>query len=376
MNEKPNTEFAQQECSRRMGLLEKSRNSTLEQKHFSDKVPTPEEWGNEIPVFLYNVAHKDRSPASSNESDPGLRILGMFQNRDEALELASKMSRKSADVDYWICMAGQWIMLHVDRNADQTKVQENIDARLVRAAKRRDKNFAQLKTAKDEKLQSRTSYFKKERTDRMKLKKKISNKTTESESITDSLESQTTVGCDSTESVWSPKPTLKKVPAIQQNCTRVGQNFAVISVLKDDLKATRLEEKLPEPLVRIYSVFSSKKQAKEYITNTLSPHIGDFDLDIVDMYEWLYPQSVDPDFIEEEFRDKDMTDIINHAKSEKTSTKQFRERCKELGKEPDMAHVSGSNATDSIVLKEMPDTLPTITQSDVLLEEQNPPTVE
>jgi hypothetical protein len=206
----------------------------------------------------------------------------------------------------------------------------------------------------------------------MKLKKKLSKETTESESITDSLNSPTTVGFDSTESVWSPKPSLKKVPTIQQSCTRVGQNFAVISVLKDDLKATRLEEKLPEPLVRIYSVFSSKKQAKEYITNTLSPYIGDFDLDIVDMYEWLYPQSVDPDFIEEEFRDKDMTDIINHAKSEKTSTKKFRERCKELGKEPDMAHVSGSNATDSIVFKEMPSSLPEIQESDVLIDEPSP----
>lgn len=345
MNEKPNTEFAQQECSRRMGLLEKSRNSVLEQKHFTDKVPTPGEWGGEIPVFLYNVAHQKRSPISLDESDPGLRIIGMFRTRDEALQIAGKMSKKSADIDYWVCFAGQWIMLHVDRITDPQQVQENIDARLVRAARRKEKNFAQLKIAKDEKLQSRTSYFKKERTDRMKLQKKLTD-----------AEGEAT-NTDTGTSPWSQKQTLVKVPAISQTCTQVGQNFAVISVLKDDLKATRLEEKLPEPLVRIYSVFSSKKQAKEYISNTLSPHIGDFDLDIVDMYEWLYPQSVDPDSIEEEFRDKDLTDIINHAKQEKKSTRQFRERCKELGKEPDMAHVSGSNATDSISLTEQSSSL-------------------
>ena len=59
------------------------------------------------------------------------------------------------------------------------------------------------------------------------------------------------------------------------------------------------------------------------------------------MYEWLYPQAIDPDEIIEEYRDPEINSIMQHAKEEKKTTKQFRQRCSQLGKEPDMSYISG-----------------------------------
>jgi hypothetical protein len=129
-------------------------------------------------------------------------------------------------------------------------------------------------------------------------------------------------------------------------------------VLQDKLHSTRIGKKLPEPMVRVYGAFDSKKTAKSFIADTLAPHIGDFDIDIVDMYAWLHPHSVDPDLLEEQFRDPEINNIMNHAKDEKKNSKAFRERCALLDKEPDMPHVTGRNTNATLSLKEIEEPAP------------------
>jgi hypothetical protein len=318
-----------QENLRRRSVMDEYSKKPLERAVFDDKVPESVV-GPDIAtgICLYNIAHQGRSPVPKSLEDPALRLLGIFRTADEAILQATKLATRLCKLDYWITPVGQWFLMHTDRDKPQEYIQEIIEERLVQNQTRRKKDFEQLRIAHDKKLQSKTSYQKNERDLRRK------EKTKEAPGAPGAQESSS-------------------IPEITQKYVQVGQRFAVISVLQDKLHSTRIGKKLPEPMVRVYGAFDSKKTAKAFIADTLAPHIGDFDIDIVDMYAWLHPHSVDPDLLEEQFRDPEINNIMNHAKDEKKNSKAFRERCALLDKEPDMPHVTGRDTNATLSLKEI-----------------------
>ena len=315
-----------EENKRRQVVMEEYGKKPLERAVFNDKVTGVTE---DPGVCLYNISHIGRSPVPKNENNPALRLLGIFRTTADAIAHARRLSEKLCDIDYWLTPVGQWFMMHTDRGRDQAQVQETIESRLAQNRQRRDRDFEQLRTAHEKKLQSKTSYQKNERDQRRKAKAEASE-------------------------TEAAEPTTG-VPDVTQKYVQIGQRLAVISVLRDTLQSTRIGKKLPEPLVRVYGAFDSKKQAKNFIADVLAAHIGDYDIDIVDMYAWLHPQTVDPDQLEEQFRDPEIDKIMQHAKDEKKNSRAFRERCTLLDKEPDMPHVTGRNteATFSLTCPEL-----------------------
>jgi hypothetical protein len=314
-----------------MAAMDKYAGKPLEKPKFDDEIPGLCEDTSKRPVVLYNLAHVARSPEPSDPTNPALRILGVFESVEEATAAAGEMSRKSEPLDYWITPVGQWLMMYVDRNSDAAGIQARIELRLEKHGKRRDRDFEQLKVARDKKLQSRTSYQKKEREARMK---------------------DADVLCQN--GVSDDNSTKKNnVKELAQKFMRMNQRYAVISVLRDTEQAVRLGKKLPEPLLRIYATFPSKKNATDYIRETLSPHVGEYDLDVVDMYQWLFPQHVESEDLVEEFRDPEINNIMQHAKLEKKTTREFRKRCAETGKQADMAYIVGDEkGLDTVTIED------------------------
>ena len=298
------------EMVRRMGMMEGRLAS--EQAIFDEKIPKLNEDITKRPVVLYNVAHVGRSPTCKDPQNPALRILGVFAGGQEAAEHALILSRKFENLDYWITPLGEWLMMHVERMTEQEVLSERIQLRLSKHLKRRERDFKQIEAARDKKIQSKTSYQKNERANRI-LENSPAGETSRENSVGE----------------FSAK------------YMRINQRFAVISMLADTEQAVRLKRRPAEPLFRIYATFPSKKTATAYIKEELSVHVGNYDLDVVDMYEWLYPQAIDPDEIVEEYRNPEINSIMQHAKEEKKTTKQFRQRCSQLGKEPDMSYISG-----------------------------------
>jgi hypothetical protein len=298
------------EMVRRMGMMEGRLAS--EQAIFDEKIPKLNEDVTKRPVVLYNVAHVGRSPNCNDPQNPALRILGVFAGGQEAAEHALILSRKFENLDYWITPLGEWLMMHIERMADQVLLSERIQLRLSKHLKRRERDFKQIQAARDKRIQSKTSYQKNERANRI-----LENSSRENSSHENS------------------------VGEFSAKYMRINQRFAVISMLADTEQAVRLKRRPAEPLFRIYATFPSKKTATAYIKEELSVHVGNYDLDVVDMYEWLYPQAIDPDEIVEEYRNPEINSIMQHAKEEKKTTKQFRQRCSQLGKEPDMSYISG-----------------------------------
>ena len=313
------------ECSRRMSLMEQCRGKPLERPVFDDKISCLSPDVDQRPVVLYNVAHSGRSPTPADTSDPGLRLLGVFNRREEAIEHAIVLSKKHECLDYMMTPLGEWFMMHTDREKPQEIVEQRVVLRLEKHRSRRDRDFKQLKAARDKQLQSRTSYQKEERFKR----------------------SAAAPGVATADATRDTSSNVRTFPS-KRMCA--NQRFAVVSVLVDKDKQVRLGRRLPEPIVRVYGCFNSQKQARTFIREELASHVGEFDIDVVDMYEWLFPQSLDPEKIEEEFRDSEINDIMQHAKVEKKLTRDFRQKCAALGKEPDMAYVAGSMGGDSISL--------------------------
>jgi len=337
MNE-ADKEAVVQENKRRRTVMDEYSKKPLERAVFADRVPGGPDGTGDVGVCLYNVSHVGRSPLPKDSRDPAVRLLGIFKSNEDAIGHARKMAAK-CEIDYWITPVGQWFMMHVDRSQDQLKTQEFIDARLEKHRQRRDRDFEQLKTAHENKLQSKTSYQKNERDKRRAAAGADGAK-----------------DADGADGATNAK--RSSVLDVTQKFVQVGQRFAVISVLVDGLQSTRIGKKLPEPILRVYGAFDSKKQAKSFISDVLSPHIGDFDIDIVDMYSWLHPQTINLqiDQIEEQFRDPEIDKIMKHAKEEKKNSKAFRERCALMDKEPDMPHVTGRDTGATFSLAELADT--------------------
>ena len=316
------------ETIRRMGLADKYSNQKLERAVFDDIAPGLDENVAKRPVVLYNVSHTKRSPVARDPEKPAIRLLGVFRDSGEAVAQAAEMNRKLDSVDYWITPLGEWIMLHVDREEDPVSVSGRITDRLKRTAEKRQRDFDQLRAARDKQLPSHTGYHKAERTkrnDEKKAKECLKNKQVEGGTNTRDM---------------------------TQKFIRNNQRYAVVSVVPDTQRSVRLKMKAPEPLVRVYGVYAGKKTAKDFIKNELSAHIGDYDLDIVDMYEWLHPHNVNAEDIVEEFRDPEINNIMQHAKEEKRTAKDFRKRCGLLGKEADMEYIVGESGKDMVSIVE------------------------
>ena len=339
MNE-ADKEAVVQENKRRRTVMDEYSKKPLERAVFADRVPGGPDGTGDVGVCLYNVSHVGRSPLPKDSLDPAVRLLGIFKSNEDAIGHARKMAAK-CEIDYWITPVGQWFMMHVDRSQDQLKTQEFIEARLEKHKQRRDRDFEQLKTAHENKLQSKTSYQKNERDKRR--------------AAAGAKSADGATGADSAKGADGAK--RSSVMDVTQHFLQVGQRFAVISVLADGLQSTRIGKKLPEPILRVYGAFDSKKLAKSFISDVLSPHIGDFDIDIVDMYSWLHPQTIhlQIDQIDEQFRDPEIDKIMKHAKEEKKNSKAFRERCALMDKEPDMPHVTGRDTGATFSLAELAD---------------------
>jgi hypothetical protein len=83
--------------------------------------------------------------------------------------------------------------------------------------------------------------------------------------------------------------------------------FVVISYV-DDIDTPEEDPMYPEaaamePIVVIFGgEFETEGKARDYLVKEISCWCTDLDLDVVDMYEWLWPTEVDPDALNEEHR--------------------------------------------------------------------------
>ena len=129
------------------------------------------------------------------------------------------------------------------------------------------------------------------------------------------------------------------------SCQVRNQQFAVVIILRDNLKGSRLGLAPKEPLVRFYAGFDTEENAKAYLKHELGPHIGEYVGDIVDMYEWLSPEEADLKMVTQEYRDPDLSRIMQSQQAEYVRAQRFKEECRRRGKTvPDVLDRANANS--------------------------------
>lgn len=88
-----------------------------------------------------------------------------------------------------------------------------------------------------------------------------------------------------------------------------------------------------EPIVILFGgMHESIEEAKEFMMKRISPWCPDLCLDVVDMYEWLWPTEVDPDTIPEQHRtqhagfDKELNTVMTTRKATLATAAEAREQ--------------------------------------------------
>lgn len=107
-----------------------------------------------------------------------------------------------------------------------------------------------------------------------------------------------------------------------------SQQFANICYLPDTSKEARSGKKDAEPMVRILRFYNSVEAAERDAEERLSRYIGDFDIQTVDVGEWLFPGDVDYDEQENfKYRDQEQNRLMQSRKREKKKVRNYEQLC-------------------------------------------------
>ena len=126
-----------------------------------------------------------------------------------------------------------------------------------------------------------------------------------------------------------------------------GQTVAVVTIFEDTSPDVLSGQKDPEPIVIVWGCFENEEVAKRFIYTTLSKFVKDVSLDIVNMYEWVYPTQIADhvDEISEQYRNPSLNKIMNSRKTQKKAVLSYDEWCKTEGQEPSVLEISATKAT-------------------------------
>jgi len=119
------------------------------------------------------------------------------------------------------------------------------------------------------------------------------------------------------------------------------QRFAVVSVLQDDAEDDADRQ---QPAVLIWEAAETEQEAQEIVKERIGRSVSDVHLDVVAMYEWLFPTALDLSKIKEQYRDEKLDDLMRHRKDEHLRVAEFRSLCEQRGQEVPVIDISNQTS--------------------------------
>ena len=245
-------------------------------------------------VVLLNVAHVHRNPRRIEGA--ALRVLGKF-NDIKALKQHADRFYASSDVDLVAAPLGEWIPILQTRPED---------------AQCELSHVAKCKDAYKKRLQDHADEF------RENIEQRRCGEVT--------CEDQTREVAISQETPYhSDEPST-----VPRNAEIRMQNVVVFSIIPD---YEQRDHTLQEPCIAIWEVLETEEQAKQYIKDDLTIKAKDYNLDIAVCYEFFPLTNIDLSKIKEEFRDENLTAIIDTHKAEARQVREYKRLCQEKGQD-------------------------------------------
>ena len=341
--------------------------------------------------FLINIAHRNQRPKSKK---PAVRILGAFPEPVAAAAHAVKLVKQhDHECDLrrvqarrpFLIASRQYDSPDKELEAIRNRQSENLKYRNVTdeefesnvvnkqmGTHGKSKEYRRLKARKRTNVVREEAIIASEQSKAIIASQSANNVSEQSKAINASAQSSRVLADDSYSGLGRNKraknrrrrgkqgkggatllidePDLDNVIApIPDAARKSKQKFFVVAFLLDYSDAALSHSTDPEPAAVIYGGFESESAAWDYIENTASLYEPDVHLDVVDGYEWLFPEDVDPEQMKEVYRDTELNKIMNQRKKEKQKLADFESYCRELKMDTPVTEVIGDGTEDGKV---------------------------
>ena len=241
---------------------------------------------------LFSVSHTEMSPRSLVPSQPALRIYGLFESAEAARAHAQTVMQCDPACNVQVDLAHKWIL--ACRN-----IQRLSDGQLV--------------SHKTQKL-----------LDAYEATRIVSDKEFEA-NRKEQRAGGATLAAEDAEEPHACQDAKAANPHISRLAEVRAQSVVVLSCVKDTS-----EGEPPEFLFRAYRACESEQEADQFVRNVASREVQDFDIDVINACEWVYPQQADGSTIRTEvYRDDELQRIMSTHKTSGDRVQQFRKEQEE-----------------------------------------------
>lgn len=272
-------------------------------------------------VFLANIIHRGTRPRSMV---PAVRFIGAFQTAEQALNFArTEVYPKYPHCDIRLGFFNEWIPILASN--DKLNDKEFTDAKVKTLL---GQYFDMLKKHQDEFLQNiqekktgKTGQSSQAKRDKAHKKEQSTRKK--------ALEAQAKA-----EAASDPSKLAEAfVPPYPQSLMIPGQTHMAVAFVLDEDPAVIKGRKDSEPMFMALRVYDDEGKGKEDVKEDLSLQIREFSIDVVDMYQFLYPDSVNQTEIDTEYRDPELNKIMKAKREEPKNVQKFKKLMKQKKKE-------------------------------------------
>lgn len=293
-------------------------------------------------VYLINVAHTNQRP---KKDKPAFRFLGFKQSLDDLRWHANNIvAPKMTDCNIFVGEAAKWMLLcrSKERQLDTQYCHDKIAALKeiwLADEKSRNEDFSQNKKKQTKGAQG-LSLYKKRQNRRLSKKNKrnarlVLKKRKHRQDLKELEENrlQPVRDCD-------PSIPLRK------------QEYVVASILPDFSTPVMNNKEDPEPAVCFWRAFPDYESAHDWIVSIGSAKVRKFHLDIYDMYEWIFPEDMDMEHVNEVYRHEEQNILMSQKKKQKQDLVDFESWCEEKDMKVPETIVEGDTLANADSIRE------------------------
>lgn len=277
---------------------------------------------------LLNLAHCDRRPRCDRAA---FRVLGVFLSVDDAKTHATtRLLSTNSDASLHLLPLRKWTPIMRSENEEGNVALAHLE------------NLGQRHR---DRIREHTEEFEANVTNRRAGAVHHNN------NITTKTEDQQQRSPQMIEEDGNKKTPVSAVPITAE--VRM-QRFAIVSVIQDEQETSNNSQ---QPAVLIWDVAETEQEAQDIIKERIARTVMDVHLDVVAMYEWLFPTEVDLSKVKEEYRDAKLDDLMRHRKDEHLRVTEFRKLCEERGQAVPLIDVSQPEIRVDVPVQNQPQLL-------------------
>ena len=216
---------------------------------------------------LFSISHVEMAPICKDRTQPAVRIYGTFDDRDSAVQHAASIQACDPNCNLQCDETHKWILAcsSVAKLTDESYVHAKAERILKRS-------LVELEESKEEFIEDVHDKMSKNTPD-MKIAEDAGGNDDDSRVV--SANESNDVEVDGKQ---------KYASVLNASCQVIDQQLVVVSFIVDK------EDDPPEFLFKVYGCFPNKEESNVYVRNTAAPRVSDYNLDVCNTCQWLYPQ--------------------------------------------------------------------------------------